>query len=183
MSAPYKPAFYHIRSQTHILNPSHQVSSLKNMQILLFHEKPGQHPEPQRAPGKITCQVHHQNFSSQFGQQSSGEPEAIQAFRSSVPNLSRSLFSTTDHSSFKTKEETEAKEENTHPTKTNPEIDTYTYNHSKSRYLNISVGTQSTTTRVIWHHKNLLVLLQKTLNIQIQLKYEKIVLKQTLLRW
>lgn len=57
--------------------------------------------------------------------------------------------STTGHTSQKTREKTETKQQNTHPTKTNSEMDRQTYKHPKPRCLEASVRTQSSTAKAI----------------------------------
>jgi hypothetical protein len=77
------------------------------------------------------------------------------------------------------REEIETKEQNTHRTKTNPEISTYIHNHPKL-CLDSSIRTQSITARTIFLHQSKVILLQKALNIPKQLKHKEKTLKLTI---
>lgn len=72
-----------------------------------------------------------QNYSSRLGGGKANQPETV----GEVPLLN----STTDHNDQKTRQETQTKEQNSHPIKTNSEIGTQTYNHSKFRCLDVNI--------------------------------------------
>lgn len=60
---------------------------------------------------------------------------------------------TPGHLGHKTREVTETKEQNIHPTEINLGINTEKYNHPKLRRPNDSVTIPSAIERAIWHHK------------------------------
>lgn len=123
------PCLHHVRGQASILNSS-----------LLFHQKLEQHPEPQR-PGQFPKNQEYASYCtrSQASILNNREPAAMSETThisktpvhslGANPNWMRDhpdqfKWSTAGHYSQKTRKERWKKEENTHPTKTTPEIDT-----------------------------------------------------------
>lgn len=86
--------------------------------------------------------------------------------------LAETLYSTKDHKIQKIREEREHS-----PNKDYLEIGNWTYNHSKSRSLNVSVRTQTTEAKVTCHYSD--ISLQQAMNTP-QWKQEKMILKSTL---
>lgn len=94
-----------------------------------------------------------------------------------TPSPIEMFYSTTGYHGQKIRKETETKEQNTYPTKTNSEIFTLTY---KPRCLDTTVRTQPTTARTTCHDQSSVFLLQQVLNTSTQLKHKKMTLKSTL---
>lgn len=88
--------------------------------------------------------------------------------------------SITGHTGKNAREETKNYKENIHQTKTNSEINTYTYNHLKPRWIDTSIRTQSIIARSLCNQQSPAILLQQSLNISAHMKHQKKALKLTL---
>lgn len=65
----------------------------------------------------------------------------------------------------KTREEKEAKEQNTNPIKANSGISAQTFNYPKPSYVEASMKTQQTIAKTLCHHQNPAIILQQVLDL------------------
>lgn len=163
---------YHLtRGQDRILNPRKltenqtEVSYPTRSQISIWIPEPDQRPY-----------IHTRNSVTNSGRNFLLDQIPSRPLEVQPSTLAETLYSIKDHKIQKIREEREHS-----PNKDYLEIGTWTYSHSKSRSLNVSVRTQTTEAKGTCHYSD--ISLQQAMNTATQWKHEKMILKSALWWW